>query len=54
MSTNDFTLRATLPEEIYVLSELFAERSGLSVEEFVVRAVTRELLESMDSLKSKE
>ena len=54
MSTNDFTLRATLPEEIYVLSKLFAERSGLSMEEFVVRAVKRELLESMDSLNSNE
>ena len=54
MTTNDFTFRATLPEEIYVLSQLFAERSGLSLEEFVVRAVKRELLESMDSLKSTE
>jgi len=54
MSSDDFTIRAILPEEIYVPSELFAERSGLSVEEFIVRAVTRELLESMDSLKSNE
>ena len=54
MSSDYFTIRAILPEEIYVLSELFAERSGLSVEEFIVRAVTRELLESMDSLKSNE
>jgi hypothetical protein len=54
MSANDFTFRATFPEEIYVLSKLFAERDGLSIEEFVVRAVKRELLESMDSLKSTE
>jgi hypothetical protein len=54
MGSNDFTLHATLPEEIYVLSRLFADRSGLSLEEFVVRAVKRELLESMDSLTSNE
>lgn len=54
MSTNDFTLQATFPEEIYVLSKLFADRSGLSLEEFIVRAVKRELLESMDSLKSNQ
>jgi hypothetical protein len=54
MGSNDFTLHATLPEEIYLLSRLFAERSGLSLEEFVVRAVKRELLVSMDSLTSSE
>jgi hypothetical protein len=54
MGSNDFTLHATLPEEIYVLSRLFADRSGLSMEEFVVRAVKRELLESMESLNSNE
>jgi len=54
MSSNDFNLCANLPEEIYVLSKLFAERSGLSIEEFVVRAVKRELLDSMDSLNSNE
>jgi len=54
MDANDFTLHATLPEEIYVLSRLFADRSGLSLEEFVVRAVKRELLESMESLNSNE
>lgn len=49
MSPEEYAIALEIPEEMYVLALVFAEQKGLSLEEFALRAIKRELLEAMES-----